>query len=182
MRIRTLWVVPSHVAMLAFSVVFLTCYDLYVESQGRLPVPVLAVNLCLYAVAGLTAVTMLRAAASATARDRILTLYRAHASVLLPLAAVVGASFVSAYSRTSYLDEGPRYVMYPAYGATVIILSMLLPFPDHRRRQFRWYLFAAFAVSVAAVLTDVWHPGTFSILPDRAAGFPRNPNGGGFLV
>jgi len=168
--------------MVAFAVVFLTSFDYYLEAVGRLPVPVLAVNLCLYAIVVLASGVLLQAAASESARARVVSMYQAHSLVLAALGAVVVASFLSAFQRTSYLDEGPRYVLYPAYEATMIVVSMLLPFPAHRRRWFRWYLCAALAVSVASVVTDVLHPGTFSIVADRAAGFTRNPNSAGFLV
>ena len=182
MKRRSLWEVPSHVGMLGFAVFFLTSLDLYLEARGRLPVPVLAVNLCLYSIMALASVSLLQAAASESARARIVALYYANRNVLLPLAAMVGASVISAFQPRSYLDEGPRYALFSAYEAVVVFFSMLLPFPAHRRRRFQWYVFAALVVSVASVLTDVLHPGTFSMVTDRAAGFARNPNGAGFLV
>ena len=182
MRIRSLWALPSHVAMVGFAAVFLTYFDLYLEATGRWPLPILAVNVCLGVVVALTIGTLVQAAGSQSARDEIVRMYRANAGVLLALAAVAGATFVSAFSRTAYLDVGPRHVLYPAYSAAVIVFSMLLPVPAHRRQRFRLYLFVAFAITVGSILTDVLQPGTFSMLPDRAAGFARNPNGGGFLV
>jgi O-antigen ligase len=64
----------------------------------------------------------------------------------------------------------------------VTLLSMLLPLPEHRRKGFRWYLLAGFALAAASVLIDAVRPGTFSWQTDRAAGFAVNPNTAGFLL
>jgi O-antigen ligase len=182
MKLRAIGVLPSHLVMVGFAVVFVTHLDLYLEAVGQWPVPMLAVHVCAAVVAALTVPTLVHAAGSTSARDREIELLSGNTRVLLALEAVVAASFIAAFSRTAWLDVGPRYVLYPAYTATVIVFSMLLPFPAHRREWFWWYIFAAFVVTVGSILTDVWHPGTFSIIPERAAGFARNPNGGGFLV
>ena len=182
MRLRSLWTIPSHLAMAGFAGVFLTFFDIYLEQINRLPVPILAVNLCLLVIVFLGSGTLLQAAGSEAMRTRLFTLFRANGPVLLPLAAVVSMSFLSAFQQTAYLDEGPRYVLYPAYEAAVVAFSMLLPFPAHRRAVFRWYLLVALAVTIGSVLADVANPGTFSMVGDRAAGFARNPNGAGFLL
>jgi O-antigen ligase len=130
----------------------------------------------------MTVVTIVRATASERERARVITFYRANVAVLAPLAATVFSSFLGAFVTTANLDEGPRYVLYPAYNATIIILSMLLPFQEHHRKWMRWYLGVAFVLAAGSVFVDVIRPATFSILPDRAAGFARNPNGGGFLL
>ena len=182
MKLRVLWQAPAHLAMIAFAAVFLTHLDLYLEAAGQWPIPMLAVNVCFVVVIGLVAGTFLQAAGSAAVRQRVIRLYRANVRVLLPLAMIVVGSFMAAFSKTAYLEVGPRYVLYPAYTATLFVCSMLLLVPRYRQRWFTVYLFTAFAVTVGGILWDVVHPGTFSILPDRAAGFARNPNGGGFLV
>ncbi len=182
MKLRTLGMLPLHAAMASFAAVFMTSLDQYLEGVGKWPIPMLAVNVCAAVVVALTAATLVHAAGSASARERVLRLLLANRRVLLALGAVVIASFIAAFSRTAWLDVGPRYVLFTAYTATVFLFSMLLPFPAHRREWFWWYLFAAFVVTVGSILTDVWRPGTFSIIPERAAGFTRNPNGGGFLV
>ena len=57
MRLKTLRDIPSHAMMIGFALIFITYIDLYLEDRGRLPVPVLAVNLLLYAMAALAAWT-----------------------------------------------------------------------------------------------------------------------------
>jgi O-antigen ligase len=180
MKLRTLTQVPSIVLMSAFFAFFGSWYDQYLDARGVLPF--LSVYLFLWGLAAMTVVTIVRATASERERARVITFYRANVAVLAPLAATVFSSFLGAFVPTANLDEGPRYVLFPAYNATIIILSMLLPFQEHHRKWMRWYLGVAFVLAAGSVFVDVIRPATFSFLPDRAAGFARNPNGAGFLL
>lgn len=180
MNVRSLRQLPSVVLMSAFFAIFVSYFDQDLNARGALPF--LNVWLFLCGLAAMTAGTVLRATASQRERARLMAFYRMNGAVLAPLAAVVLCSFVSAFLATANLDEGPRYVLYPAYNATVVVLSMLLPFPEHHRKWIRWYLAVAFVLAAGSVFVDVIRPGTFSILPDRAAGFARNPNGAAFLL
>ena len=180
MNIRGLTQFPSIVFMTGFFAVFASSLDQYLNAIGALPF--LNVWLFLWGLAAITTATLLSAMASRRERARLITFYRMNVAVLAPLAAVVLGSFASAFIPTAKLDEGPRYVLYPAYNATVVLLSMLLPFPEHHRKWIRWYLGVAFVLSAGSVFVDVIRPATFSILPDRAAGFVRNPNGAGFQL
>ncbi len=180
MRLRTLKQLPSVVLMSGLFAVFISYLDNYLEARQALPF--LNVTMFLWSLTAMTAGSVVRAAASLRERSRLLGLYRMHVAVLFPLGAVVVFSFMSAFLPAANLDDGPRWVLYPAYNAAIVVLSMLLPLPEHHRKFFRWYLLIAFVLAAASVFVDVLRPGTFSILPDRAAGFARNPNGGAFLL
>jgi O-antigen ligase len=180
MNVRALRQFPSVVLMSGFFAIFASSLDQYLNAIGALPF--LNVWLFLWGLAAITMSTVLSAMASRRERARLITFYRMNVAVLAPLAAVVLGSFASAFIPTAKLDEGPRYVLYPAYNATVVLLSMLLPFPEHHRKWIRWYLGVAFVLAAGSVFVDVIRPATFSILPDRAAGFVRNPNGAGFQL
>jgi O-antigen ligase len=166
--------------MSAFFAIFASCYDQYLDARRVLPF--LSVFLFLWGLVAMTVATMVRATASERERARVITFYRANVVVLAPLAAIALSSFLGAFVPTANLDEGPRYVLYPAYNATIVVLAMLLPFQEHHRKLMRWYLAVAFVLAAGSVFVDVIRPATFSILPDRAAGFARNPNGAGFLL
>ena len=180
MNIRGLTQFPSIVFMTGFFAVFASCLDRYLDAHGALPF--LSVYVFLGALAAMTVGTVLRATASNRERARVFTLYRMNLIALAPLAATVIASLAGSFVPTANLDEGPRYVLYPAYDATIVMLSMLLPFPEHHRKLIRWYLGIGFALAAGSVFVDVIRPATFSMLPDRAAGFAINPNGAGFLL
>jgi O-antigen ligase len=108
--------------------------------------------------------------------------YFNNVSVILPLAGIVVFSFVSSFIATAYSDVGPRYVMYPAYDAVIVLLAMLLPAREHHRRRFRLYLFGALVLLAGSVFVDAINPGTFSSVNTRAAGFPANPNIAAFVL
>jgi len=180
MNVRRLTELPSIVLMSAFFAFFASCYDQFLDAKGRLPF--LSVYLFLWGLAAMTGVTIVRATASERERARVIAFYRANIAVLAPLAAWIFSSLLGAFVTTANLDEGPRYVLYPAYNVTLIVLSMLLPFQEHHRKWMRLYLGIAFVLAAGTVFVDVVRPATFSFLPDRAAGFARNPNGAGFLL
>jgi O-antigen ligase len=180
MNVRRLTQVPSIVLMSAFFAFFASYWDGYLNAKGALPF--LNVYLFLGGLVAMTVVTVLKAMASQRERARVITLFRMNVAILFPLTAVVLCSFASSFLPTVNLDEGPRYVLYPAYNATVVLLSMLVPLPEHHRKWIRWYLTVAFVLAAGSVFVDVIRPATFSILADRAAGFARNPNTAGFLL
>ena len=180
MRVSVLRTLPSTLIMTAFAAAFLSyadeqLYETRVVTQS--PVKIMLVVLLV-----VTAGTIVRCLASAEARSRVISLYTSHTAVMLALLGIVCFSFVSAFVPTAKWDDGPRWVLFPANDAVIILLAMLLPFPEHHRRRFRAYLLIAFVVVTASVFTDVIRPGTFSNLPDRAAGFAKNPNIAGFLL
>lgn len=179
MRLSLLRSIPSALVMSSFSAVFLSYYDSYLYDRGRLPYP--STQVFLLALVGVTAWTFVRVAGSQAVRKEVIALFAAHRGVVIGLTGVVVASFVSGFVPTAYWEDGPRYVRYPAYDAMIVLLSMLLPYPEHRRR-FGRYLLVGFVVALGSVLIDTIHPGTYSVMPQRAAGFIGNPNAGAFLL
>lgn len=182
MTVGTLSRLASHAVMAGFAALFVPYLDGFLEVRGRLLVPVLAVKLFVYALVAVSAVTIMGAVLSPRVRARVIAFYAAHLSVLLPLLVLSGLAFFSGIRGTAYMDEGPRLVMFPAYWVVVVLLSMLLPLPEHRYKKFRWYLLVAFGVIAATVFVDVVDPGTFSLTSDRAAGIATNPNTAAFLL
>lgn len=180
MRLSLLRAIPSTLVLTGFAAVFLSYYDSYLYDRGWLPYP--STKLFLLALVGVSTWTFVRAAASKAVRNEVITLYAAHRGVIIGLIGVVVASFISGFIPTAYWEDGPRYVRFPAYDAMIILFSMLLPFPEHRRRLFWPYLLVGFAVALVSVLIDTIHPGTYTINADRAAGFNQNPNGAAFLL
>jgi len=180
MKFRTLMTFPSVVAMAAFVGAFFSYYDFHLDYIRVLPFP--AANVFLFGLIAMVAVTLLRASASNTARQQLERLYLSHISVILALCGIVLFSYVSSFVSTAFVEIGPRYVMYPAYDAVIVLLAMLLPIRDHHRVRFRRYVFVALAALMGSVFYDAIHPGTFSVVDTRAAGWPVNPNVTAFVL
>jgi O-antigen ligase len=180
MKLSFLRTILSAVVMSGFAAVFLSYYDSYLYDMGRLSYP--ATKLFLYALFGLSTWTFVRFTASKNVRNEVIALYAAHRGVIIGLIAVVVTAFISSFIPTAYWEDGPRYVRFPAYDALIILLSMLLPYPEHRRRMFWAYLLVGLVVTLGSVLIDTVHPGTYSVNHERAAGFIRSPNAGAFLL
>jgi len=180
MTARTLRELPSVLLMTAFVATFGSCLDYHLAARGMLPS--LRVYVFLWSLVAVNATILIGALASARQRTRLVQLYWTHRTVLVPLTAIVVCSFIGAFPATAHLGQGPRYVLYPAYYAVVVMCSMLLPFRAHHRRRMRTYLLVAFALAAGSIFVDVINPATFSPQPDRAAGFAMNPNGAAFLL
>jgi len=180
MTLRALRTLPSIVVMAAFIGGFLSYYDFHLDFIRVLPFP--AANVFLFGLMAMVSVTLLRAAASGSARQQVERLYLNHVSVILALCGIVLFSFISSFVSTAFVEIGPRYVMYPAYDAVIVLLAMLLPIRAHHRALFRPYVFIALLALVGSVFYDAIHPGTFSVVDTRAAGFPANPNITAFVL
>ena len=180
MNARALRELPTVLLMAVFVATFGSCLDYHLAARGMLPS--LRVYVFLWSLVAVNATILIGALASARERTRLLELYWSQRTVLLPLTAIVVCSFIGAFPATAHLGLGPRYVLYPAYYAVVVMCSMLLPFRGHHRRHMRMYLLVAFALAAGSILVDVIQPATFSPQPDRAAGFAMNPNGAAFLL
>jgi O-antigen ligase len=165
---------------MAGMVFFLAYVDIHLFAAGALPISptyVFLVTLGTWAV-----VTIARCLGSSDQRAQLIVLFANHGGVLSALLAIVCCSVAFALLPTAYWDDGPMYLLYPAYDAAIVILSMLLVVPAFHREHVRQYLITALVVFFGSVLYDAWYPGTFSLIPDRAAGFAGNPNTSAFVL
>jgi len=160
--------------------VLMSYADVAYRLRGALPVG--STNLFLGTLACLTVGTLIRAGLSASIRTRVAALYAAHISVILPLIGIAWFSFISGLLPTANWAEGGHWALLPVYDVMTVLLSMLLAFESARRGYLRAGLLAAFALLLASIAVDVVHPGTFSNVEFRAAGFAVNANGAAFIL
>jgi O-antigen ligase len=154
--------------------------DVYLFASGTLS---LAPTYVLLRVLGCwAAFTLLECLLSRQTAAAVWALYTHHIGVLTALLALIVCAVAFAMLPDAYWNDGPMYLLYPAYDSLVLLLSMLLPLRAHHRRHFRTYLLCALLVLLSSILFDAAYPGTFSIVPDRAAGFALNPNTAAFVL
>ncbi len=79
-------------------------------------------------------------------------------------------------------DEGGKYISYPSIFAILFTLALTSSPLFVGDVAWRLAIAAALAALVASIAVDAVSPGTFSMVPNRAAGFGINPNTGGALV
>jgi O-antigen ligase len=180
MNLGALLRVPSHVFMAAFFAVFFAYVDLYLYYTAAISIP--AAYMFLALLAGYAFIVLMQATASPRFKSEMVALYAEHAWVLASLGAIVLAAFAFAFLPTAYWNEGSRYVAFPVLDSLVVLLAMLLPVFPHHRRWFRLYVLFAFAVFLSSVFWDAYVPGTFTLVPDRAAGLAQNPNVSAFVL
>jgi O-antigen ligase len=180
MTVSSLKAVPMGVLTVVVIGVLLSYADVALRLRGALPVG--SSNLFVGALVGLTIGTLIRAAASPSLRARVLALYNAHTSILLPLAGIVWFALVSALLPTANWVEGAHWALLPVYDVITVLLAMLLALESTRRRYLRAGLVVAFVLLLGSVAVDLARPGTFSNVEFRAAGFAVNANGAAFIL
>ncbi len=168
------------VAMMAGVTIFFAYIDYHMTETGALSPP--STYIFLWVLAGWAAIVVAQCLASPLMAREVIALYANHVGVLGALLAIVVCSCVFALLPSAYWNDGVMYLLYPPYDAIVVVLSMLLAVHAVHRHTFRLYLLAAFVVFAGSVLYDALYPGTFSLVPDRAAGFAENPNTAAFIL
>lgn len=170
----------SRVAMMAGVTIFFAYVDFHMAQTAA--VSTASTYIFLWVLAGWAAIVAAQCLASPRMAREVIALYANHVGVLGALLAIVACSCLFALMPTAYWNDGVMYLLYPPYDAIVVVLSMLLAIHGVHRHSFRLYLLGAFVVFAGSVLYDALYPGTFSLVPDRAAGFAENPNQAAFIL
>jgi O-antigen ligase len=170
----------SRAAVMAAVAIFFAYVDFHLTESGLLSPA--STYIFLWALAGWAAIVAAQCLASPVMAREVVALYANHVGVLGALLAIVICSCLFALMPTAYWNDGVMYLLYPPYDAIVVVLSMLLAVHGVHRRVFRVYLLGAFVLFAGSVLYDALYPGTFSLVPDRAAGFAENPNTAAFIL
>ena len=174
MNVATLRAIPFEIATALFVALSLSYIDISLRLRGGLGFG--ASNLYFALLVGVTAGALVRAAWSGHARSQLLALYAAHRAILLPIGGLVVFSFISALIPTANWTEGAHFPLLPIYDIMVVLLAMLIPLDERRRRLLRGYILVGYLILLGSVGVDVVHPGTYSLIEFRAAGFASNPN------
>jgi O-antigen ligase len=173
-------VMISRVAMMAGVTIFFAYVDFHLAQTAALSTA--STYIFLWALAGWSAIVLAQCLATPRLAREVIAVYANHVGVLAALLAIVVCSCLFALMPTAYWNDGVMYLLYPPYDALIVVLSMLLAVHAVHRQSFRVYLCGAFAALACSVLYDALYPGTFSIVPDRAAGFAENPNTAAFIL
>ena len=172
--------IVSRAVMMAGIAFFLAYVDSYLFSTRLLSTA--GTYVFLWALGAWAAVVACQCAASRDKLREVIAVYANHAGVLGAWLAILLCTVVFALLPGAYWNDGVVYLLYPPYDAAIVLLSMLLAVHGMHRQHMPSYLFAALVIMAGSVMYDAWHPGTFSVIPDRAAGFAINPNISGFVL
>ena len=180
MTTSSLRALPMGVLTVLVLGVLMSHADIAYRLRGVMPVG--STKLFLGALTCLTIGTLVRSVLSPRLRARIVGLYKAHVSVIVPLLGIVCFTFISAFVPTANWREGATYALLPVHDTLTVLLSMLLVLERKRLGFVRVSLIVAFVLLLGSIAVDVMRPGTFSVITFRAGGFPVNPNGGAFVL
>ena len=180
MTTSSLRALPMGVLTILVLGVLMSHADIAYRLRGVMPVG--STKLFLASLTCLTVGTLVRSVLSPSLRARIVGLYKAHVSVIVPLLGIVCFTFISAFLPTANWREDATYALLPVHDTLTVLLSMLLALERKRLGFLRASLIVAFFLLLGSIAADVMRPGTFSVITFRAGGFPVNPNGAAFVL
>lgn len=95
---------------------------------------------------------------------------------IVAFALLVCVSLLWSVHPTAYWKEKGKYIFIDVYGFLIFFFALAIPLHEFVRRNFPRFVLIGFLTLVTSILYELAYPGYFSIVPSRAAGFPRNPN------
>ncbi len=115
-------------------------------------------------------------------RHEVARVFRETQLVLLGFFLLATMAIAGALLPDACFDEGGKYISYPSLFAILFALALTSSALFAGEVAWRLAIAGAMALLVASITADAVLPGTFSAVPNRAAGFGINPNTGGALV
>jgi len=153
--------------------IFLCQLDVCLLQQGRLGFPPVYP---LLAMLGVLSLMIWRGYPEQTRQ-----IYRGSRGAIWAMALIAGIALAGSALPEANLAEGGKYVLYPTIDFLVFLFALPLATLFASRSNWRLASGIALAGLVLSILIDARHPGTFSFLETRAAGFGVNPNIGAAL-
>lgn len=158
---------------LLLALLFFTVADQPLGREGKLPLsPTL---LAMVMVLPFSTVVLLRAVQRHSVTTLIQPLTR-NALPLLSLATVAVLSLLLAAFPGSYWEEGGKWIFLISYSFVLVLLSLYIPYVVPLVRILPYLALISLALLLYSLWWDMTHPGAFSELTNRAAGFPGNAN------
>ena len=103
-------------------------------------------------------------------------IYQGCSGAIWAFALIAGVALVGSALPAANLADGGKYVLYPTIDFLVFLLALPLAALFASQSNWRAACGTALCALVISILVDARHPGTFSFLETRAAGFGVNPN------
>ncbi len=159
---------------------FLSVADNSMRKGGKLPLPpticavIFLLSILLFAV--------LRDFISKRPSENLSTLFRANLGVIFPFAFLAFLSLTLALHPTAYWGDGRKWIYLQTYDFFIFLSAMLLPSVEFIRRRFQFFVIVGLLTILGSIWYEVQYPGTFSSVPNRAAGFPGNSNWGALVT
>ncbi len=115
-------------------------------------------------------------------RQEVARVFRECQLVVLGFCLLATIAIAGALLPDACFDDGGKYISYPSLFAILFTLTLTSSALFAGDIAWRLGIAGALALLVLSIIADAVSPGTFSAVPNRAAGFGINPNTGGALV
>jgi O-antigen ligase len=163
------------------AVLFLTGTDVFLGGRGSLPV---APTVLFSGFGGL----VIAAALLAALRNPAAWLRNLHAlvdrcrPVLLALGVMTAAALAGAFQAQADWDDNGASIFLPVVDCFAVLVGIMLGFLFAGRRWFLAIPALSLLVAAGSMMVDLFSPGAFSTVIQRAAGVAENANFGAYVV
>ncbi len=155
---------------------FVSIADNYLGRIGVLPLP--PTTLAILFLLPFAGVALISDMISAIPLRRTIRLFRANFAVIVPFALVALCALGFSIHPSAYWKEKSKWIFLIPYSFVVFVFAMFLPYSAVVRKYFHWFSFGGLVALAASIFTDSLYPLSFSVEPNRPAGFPGNANWG----
>ena len=166
--------IPVYLYLLSGYAFFLSVADNNAGKVQLLPVPPTVA--ALFFLAPFAAFLFLGDLLSRPPLGRILCVIKANSPVLVPFLIIAAFSLGFAVHPGAFWGDGRKWIFLNTYDFAILLFAMLVPLIRFAREKFFLLSLAGLITLVSSIAVDVMSPGTFSVEPMRAAGFPGNSN------
>jgi len=159
----------------------LTFADLYITNYAKLvPVPPHIIGfLCVFLAMILALLPIQKY--SLNLRQQLVIFYY-NRSIVIPLVCLSFISLVFSLMPSTNFEDYGKYILYPWFALSLVIMGMLIPVKPLLHKNFHFYFFTAWLILLLSGLVDMWIPGTFSNQLSRVAGLAVNANAFAFAL
>lgn len=160
--------------------IFLTAADNYMGKAKILPLPSTVAALAF--LGSIITCVVFRDLLNGQPSMRVAFVIRSNLSVVFPFGLLALISLFLGLHPTAYWGDDWKWIFLQSYDYSVFICAMLVPIAVFFRKHFHSFATVGLLSLLGSIWYEVEYPGTFSTVPNRAAGFPTNSNWSAFAA
>lgn len=159
---------------------FLSVADQHLGRRGMLPLP--ATTLAVLTLLPLVGGVLLHAVLSMKTRRVLVWSLKQNAPAILAFGLVAFASLLFALHPTAYWKDDAKWIFLIVYAFIIFLFASIAALLSPIQKAFDWIVLAAIFLLGWSMAYELNHPGFFSTVVSRAAGFPGNSNFGALVM
>lgn len=159
---------------------FLSVADQHLGRRGMLPLP--ATTLAVVTLFPLVGGLLLHATLSMKTRRLLVWALKQNAPVVTAFGLLAFCSLLFSLHPHAYWREDGKWIFLIGYAFIIFLLASIAALLTPIQKAFDWIVLTAISILCWSMAYELNHPGFFSTVVSRAAGFPGNSNFGALVM